>query len=499
MPSNFSALDWSVLGVYLAASVVLGASFYRKHETAKDYFLAGRSMSWFPVAISIIATDLSALSYIGVPALVYKKDLKYMLGAFLLPVQMFLVILIFIPLFYRLNLFSVYEYLERRFSSWTRLLASLLFMGGRGAWLATMTFATALALSEMSGMNTYAAIFICGFSTTLYTFLGGMEAVIWTDFLQFFVLVGGAVGILGYILSSYQWNVGHIWSVASTTGHTTLFDFSLSLTRENTFWGLLIGLLVFQLSTYATDQVIVQRYFTTKSLKDTVRAVMGSSLIVLPVLLLLYGIGVGLSAYYYDHPVMRASLTNADRVMPHFTVRILPAGIRGLVLAGVFAATMSSISSGINSLTTSTVKDVMERIRPSIRENDLFWARLISAAWGLVSILGASLMVSGKLTVLEKFVAGYQFFAGPLVGMFLLGFLTRRASGGAVTISAVLGFGAALAAAHWTPIHWLWYSPIGCLVTMVLGYGGSLLSAAPNSEVVDQYTTEGDRQLRKAV
>jgi SSS family transporter len=495
MNKGFSTLDWIVLAIYLIAVILIGGSFYGKHKSAKDYLLAGRRMSWFPIAISIIATDLSAISYMGIPALVYKHDLKYMLGAFMFPLQMGLVIIIFVPLLYRLNIYTAYEYLEHRFNTSTRLLASCLFLGGRGAWLATMTFATSVVLTEITGINTYVAILICGISTTLYTFLGGMEAVVWTDFMQFFVLLGGAVAIAVFILFAYGWDINRVWDVAAATGHTTMFDFSLDPSREYTFWGMLIGLLVYQLSTYGTDQINVQRYFATKNLKQTIWAAAGSAIILLPVLLLLYGIGIGFTAFYHDHAGMRASLTSADRVMPHFTVNVLPAGLRGLVIAGIFAATMSSMSSGINSLATSTIKDLLEKLSQKIVDRELSWARLISAIWGLTATAGATLMVDLKLTILERFNSIYQFFAGPLVGIFLLGMLTKRASAWPVCAGAIVGFVVTVIVAQTTSVHWLWYAPVGCLVTLVVGYLGSLFAPQQRSDEIKRYTLLGSTQL----
>lgn len=478
---GFSTLDWVVVAIYLAASVAIGASFYKKHKDAHDYLLAGRSVSWFPIAISIIATDLSALSYIGVPALVFKQDLKYMLLVFLFPLQMLLVILIFVPLLYRLNIYTVYGYLERRFNKTLRLFAAVLFMGGRGAWLATMTYATAVVLAEITGMGTTTAILICGLSTTAYTYLGGMEAVVWTDFMQFFVLVGGAVAILVFILYGFNGDIGYIWNVASATGHTEMFDFSFSFTTEYTFWGLLFGSLIYVISTYGTDQLNVQRYFATKDLKSTIWAAAGSAILLVPVLLLLYAIGIGLVAYYHDNPALSAGLTNADRVLPHFTTNILPGGLRGLVIAGLFAATMSSMSSGINALSTSTMKDLLEHFSPRVVERELFWARILSISWGLLATVFALLMVSGSLTVIERFNSIYQLFAGPLAAIFLLGILTHRAAAHPVLIGAIAGFALTIYVANFTGIHWLWYSPIGCLATLFIGYFGSILFGAKAS------------------
>ena len=487
---GFTTIDWVVVGIYLTLSVIIGASFFRKHQTAKDYLLAGRSIAWFPIAISLIATDLSALSYIGVPALVFKQDLKYMLLVFLFPLQMIFVTVIFVPLLYRLNIYTVYGYLERRFNRGIRLFAAALFMCGRGAWLATMTYATAVVLAEITGMSTTTAVLICGLSTTAYTFLGGMEAVIWTDFMQFFVLVGGGIVILAFILYGAHWDIGHIWNVASATGHTKMFDFSFDFTKEYTFWGLLFGSLVYVISTYGTDQLNVQRYFASKDLKNTIWAAVGSAVFLVPVLLLLYAIGIGLVAYYHDNPGLQAGLTNADRVLPHFTVNILPGGARGLVIAGLFAATMSSMSSGINALTTSTMKDLLENYFPRIAERELFWARILSISWGLGATAFATLMIGGSLTVIERFNSIYQLFAGPLVAIFLLGILTRRAASLPVLVGALAGFVLTICVSSFTNIHWLWYSPIGCLSAILIGYFGSFAVELKTGSNVDDAPRE---------
>jgi len=347
--------------------------------------------------------------------------------------------------------------------------------------LATITYATAVVLTEITGMDAITAIIISGLSTTFYTVLGGMEAIVWTDFIQFFVLVGGLLAILGFIVFAYGGDFGRIWSVASSTGHTVMFDFSFDPTREYTFWGLLIGTLVYQLATYGTDQINVQRYFATKDLKNTIWATVGSGVILLPVLLLLYAIGIGLVAYYHDHPELRATVGSFDRVMPHFVTNVMPAGLRGLVIAGIFAATMSSMSSGINSLATSTIKDVLERFSANVREHELLWAKLLSLGWGLATTCAAMLIVNIKLTIIEKFNAIYQLFAGPLVGIFLLGIFTPRSSAWPVMIGALMGFAASAALARWSAIHWLWFSPIGCGVTMIVGYLGSFLVSRSKS------------------
>jgi SSS family solute:Na+ symporter len=491
----FTTIDWTLLILYMLVSLLIGVSFYRKQATTNDFFLAGRGMSWFPIAISIMATDLSAISYMGVPALVYQKDLKYFLGTLVLSGTMVVVAVVFVPIFFRLKLFTVYEYLEGRFNVGARSFASLLFLGGRTAWLANTIYVPGLALSEITGLNVYLTILICGAVTTSYTILGGMHAVIWTDFMQFFVLIGGALVMLYVVVAAFGGDIGKIWSVASAGGHTRLVDFSFDPTREFTFWGILIGLFVYNLASYSSDQIIVQRYLTTKSLKDTARAVLGNGAMILPTMIILYLCGVGFVAYYQLHPQLRATLTSPDRVLPHFTVNVLPVGLRGLVLAGIFAATMSSISAGINSVATSVTKDFLTRFSLIRAERELLFGRLTSLFWGALATSSALLLVNWKLTIIEKFATMYSYFAGPLAGLFLLGVLTRRTRAWNAITGAIVGMILVGVVSLTTPLHWLWYGPIGCATTILTGVGLSLISA-PSTRDISRYTLAGSRSRR---
>ena len=488
----FSVFDWSILAAYMALSILIGVSFYRKQESSSDFFLAGRGMSWFPIAISIMATDLSAISYMGVPALVYQKDLKYFLGIIVLSGTMVVVSVLFVPIFFRLKLFTVYEYLEGRFSVAVRSFASTLFLGGRTAWLANTIYVPALALAEITGLNIYLTIIICGVVTTSYTILGGIHAVIWTDFLQFFVLVGGALAMLYVVAASFGFDFGEIWTIASVGGHTRLVDFSLDPSREFTFWGLLFGLFVYNLASYSSDQIIVQRYLTTKSLKDTARAVLGNGAMILPTMIILYFCGVSFVAYYALHPDLAATLSSPDRVLPHFTVNVLPTGLRGLVLAGIFAATMSSISAGINSVATSVTKDYLTRFSLIRPERELLFGRLTSMFWGALATGSAMLLVNWQLTIIEKFATIYSYFAGPLAGIFLLGVLTTRTQAWNAIVGALTGISLVSMVAVNTDFQWLWYGPIGCGTTIIVGVLLSRFST-PTSRDVSRYTLAGAR------
>jgi SSS family transporter len=491
----FTTFDWSILIAYMAVTLLIGFSFYRRQGSSSDFFLAGRGMSWFPIAISIMATDLSAISYMGVPALVYQKDLKYFLGIVVLSGTMVVISVLFVPIFFRLKLFTVYEYLEGRFNVAVRSFASMLFLGGRTAWLANTIYVPALALAEITGLNVYLTILICGVVTTSYTILGGMQAVIWTDFLQFFVLVGGALVMLYVVMATFGFDIGEVWAVASVGGHTRLVDFSLDPNREFTFWGILIGLFVYNLASYSSDQIIVQRYLTTKSLKDTARAVLGNAVMILPTMTILYLCGVGFVAYYAQHPELAGTLTSPDRILPHFTVNVLPTGLRGLILAGIFAATMSSISAGINSVATCVTKDYLTRFSLIRPERELLFGRLTSLFWGALATSAALMLVNWQLTIIEKFATIYSYFAGPLAGIFLLGVLTSRTRGWHAITGAIAGISLVSTVSVITNFHWLWYGPIGCGTTILAGFLLSLLSSTPNRDV-SRYTFAGARALK---
>jgi Na+/proline symporter len=212
---------------------------------------------------------------------------------------------------------------------------------------------------------------------------------------------------------------------------------------------------------------------------------LGNGLMVIPVLTILYGCGLGFAAYYAEHPELRATLSSPDRVLPHFTVNVLPVGLRGLVLAGIFAATMSSISAGINSVATSVTKDFLVRFRLIGRERELLSGRIVSFGWGILATGSAMLLVNWQLTIIEKFASMYSYFAGPLVGMFLLGVMTQRTLGWHAITGAISGMLTALAIGSWTSVHWLWYGPTGCLITLTLGVLLSLTSKPPTRDLSD--------------
>lgn len=508
------AVLFAILLAYLGAVMYVGSKSARKQKSLEDFFLAGRQVPWWAAGVSIIAADMSAISYVGAPAWVFQKDLRLATGLLLFPLFMLPVVYLFIPFMARLKLFTIYEYLEQRFGLPSRLLASLMFILIVVGRLAVVIYTTALILSVITGVPIAVCIWILSGVTTAYTILGGMEAVIWTDVMQFCVLVLGMVLVLGVIAYAFGGHVGRIWQLAGQGGHTAMIDpnlFSFSFKTEVSLAALIVGSGITNIAMYGSDQVIVQRYLTTSSKREMAKAVMFNGIVTLPVMGMLWLAGVGLAAYYAEHPALAATLTTPDQVLPHFVANALNPVVGGLIIAGIFAATMSTLSCGLNSLTTAAMVDFYLRARgqrspeesrvDSTLESEVGVARWTTLGWALVATAGA-LFVDRLGPVVKAMGIINGFFVGPLLSAFLLGFLTKRANsfgafGGMLVGTAltavvaqmpVTWLPAALQPESVFPIAWLWYGPVGCVFTLIIGYLLSLARPAPRPEAIAPLT-----------
>jgi len=500
---GFGWVEYSILALYIISSVAIGLYFTRSQKNIEGYYLAGRSAPWWAVGISLISSDLTAVSYVGTAAFVFTNDLQYSLAAFMAPVAALVVAYVFVPFMARMHLFTIYEYLEHRFNVSVRTVASALFMLQRGGHLSVAMYAAALALSQIMGINVVISLIILGGLTTLYTVFGGMKAVLWTDVAQFFVLMGGIVAMLVAVAMAFQWDIGKIWEIAAhppqtampwhqpgqvlVESHTRFLNFDLNPTVEVTFWVILIGGFVSQVGAYGSDQVLVQRYLAAGSKKKMAKSLLFGSLLIIPVSFALYFTGIGFVAYY-DYFIHRpghewvSTLTDANRVLPHFVSHALPGVLGALVIAGLFAGTMSSFASGLNSLSTVTYIDFVKRFgkrKETDERASVVLAKLITTAWGIV-IIFLAMWLGGKDTIFKLLAKVMGLFAGPLVGMFFLGILSRRANSLGVIVGAIVGMIATGFVTTFTNISWGYYAPFGCIVTMAVGYCASFLAPAPD-------------------
>ncbi len=377
-----TAGDWVVIGVYLIGMVVLGWWISKRQKTSEDYFVAGRRMGWFTLSISIWVSLLSANSMLGCPGYAYEHDLQFLPVMWLLPIPMSLVIIYTIlPVFHALTLTTAYTYLERRYGLSVRMVGSILFILLRGGWLATVIYAPSVALSaviDIPGIaehqETWAIILTLGVVATIYTTMGGIEADIWSDVIQFFVLVGGMGLICFYVLRDMQgWH--RVWDIAKQTQRSypmssgkEFWDWvlnpNLKFSVELTFLWILVGTTLGRINDGGTDQLTLQRYFSARSIRESIRAIWIAHIVNFPLLPLLYFTGTAIFVYFHIYGDNFANLPqNPDQMLPYFVAAVLPVGISGLFIAALFAATMSSVDSGMNSLSATCITDYYRRLR----------------------------------------------------------------------------------------------------------------------------------------
>jgi len=465
------SVDYLVLAAYLAGIACIGALAHRDQKNTRDFLLAGRSMPWPLVAISIVASFISGISYIGLPAEIRSHGLGFAVYAlayvFVIPV----VLRVFLPFYARQNITTAYEYLEGRFSRGVRKFASGMFIFWRLLWIATVIYVPSLVISTVTGLPFLPAVMVIGILTTIYTALGGMKAVIWTDFTQFFVMFGGALLAIGFIAHAIPGGIAGITGEAVRGGRIAMLDLSLQPTIRITLWGALAGGFFANLSVFGVDQLVIQRYLTIRSAADLRRTYLLNSAALFVVVTVLAFLGLSLYAFYQRYPALLPPTVPPDHVLPWFIAHQFPAGLTGLLVASILAATMSALSAGINAVTTAVFNDFLPG-------GELARARLLTFGVGLFSTILASIV--GKLgTVMEIAVRLIDGFAGPLLGIFLVGIFSRTVMAAAIWPAAVVGVAVTAAVNFFSPISFMWYSPIGCVTTLVCAFAWHAIFRPP--------------------
>lgn len=495
MTATLTPLDYVVLVVYLVASVVLGVSFVREQRTVKDYFLAGQTMNWFVVAISVIAALFSGISYLGAPTEVFLHDMTYATSLLSFFLATPIIIHVFLPHFYRANLYSAYEYLERRFDLQVRAWAAAMFILRVIFYLALAIYAPALAMASVTGLPLWLSISVIGLLTTLYTTLGGMKAVIWTDVMQFFVLFGGQLVIAWIATSRIPGGWAGAWNIAAANGKLHWANFDWSLTARMTFWGAFLGSLFHNLVQMGTDQISVQRYLTAKSRAEATKSLWFKLIVTLPVVIVFYLMGALLFSFYHAHPDRLPTLEQKDRILPYFVVNELPHGLPGLLIAAIFAATMSTVSAGINALSTASIMDFYRRhINPHPDpERLLRISKGLTLIYGLTATAVAFLMpLLGTLVEATNKIMGM--LGGPLLGVFLLGMLTKRTTAPGALLGAFFGSLVLAFVVFETSVSFTWYALIGCLATMLLGFLFSYITSQPSRPGAEEETAASEEE-----
>jgi len=460
--------DFAIIALYLAGITLFGLRFRKKHRSLRDYFLAGRDIPWWAIALSIVAAETSTLTIISIPGLAYDTNFTFLQVVMGYVVGRIVISFLLLPHYFRGDLYTAYELIERRFGRGLRSLTAGLFLLTRAAAEGVRVYAVSIVVSIALGTGEVASIAIITALTLIYTFEGGLAAVIWTDVVQTAIYVGGALVGLVTIAHLVPGGWSAIHTAASTAGKLQVFNFSHSVWIPYTFWSGLIGGTFFTVASHGTDQLIVQRLLAARGQKQSAAAIVSSGFAVLFQFALFLMMGVMLWAYYR---VPSAQFGRPDRIYPTFIVTKMPHGISGLLVAAILAAAMSNLSAALNSLSSSAIMDFYARLRPQADESTkMRLSRLATVVWALV-LFGLAIIALHKVgRVVEVGLQIASVAYGALLGAFLLGVLTRRANQLGAMIGMLLGFAVDLYLWLGTRVPWTWWVMIGATVTFVVGW-----------------------------
>jgi SSS family solute:Na+ symporter len=467
-------LDLAIIALYLAGITLFGLRFRKKQRTLRDYFLADRNIPWWAIALSIVAAETSTLTIISIPGLAYDTNLTFLQVIMGYVVGRFVISFVLLPHYFRGDLYTAYELIERRFGKKLRSLTAGLFLVTRAAAEGVRVYAVSIVVAIALGTGEVASIAIITALTLAYTFEGGLAAVIWTDVVQTVIYVGGTLVGLFTVWHLVPGGWPAIHHLAASTGKLQVFDFTPDFWRPYTFWAGLIGGAFFNTASHGTDQLIVQRLLAARSQRQSVTALLSSGAAILFQFALFLLVGVMLFAFYH---VPSANFGRSDRIFPTFIVSQMPHGISGLLIAAILAAAMSNLSAALNSLSSTSIIDFYLRLHPQTDERrkirlsrvaTLFWALLL---FGLAVL---ALHRVGRVVEVGLQIASVAY--GALLGVFLLGVLTRRANQAGAMVGMAFGFGAELYLWGYTRVPWTWYVPVGTVITFVVGYGISLVA-----------------------
>jgi solute:Na+ symporter, SSS family len=469
---GLNRIDFAIIALYLAGITLFGLRFRKKQRTLRDYFLAGRDIPWWAIALSIVAAETSTLTIISIPGLAYDTNLTFLQVVMGYAVGRVVISFLLLPHYFRGDLFTAYELIERRFGSGLRRLTAGLFLLTRAAAEGVRVYAVSIVVAIALGTGQLASIVIITALTLIYTFEGGLAAVIWTDVVQTAIYVGGTLVGIATIVHLVPGGWSAIHAAAASAGKLQILDFTSGFRVPYTFWSGVIGGTFFTVASHGTDQLIVQRLLAARGQRQSATALISSGVAVLFQFALFLGVGIMLWAYYR---VPSAMFGKPDRIYPTFIVTRLPHGIAGLLIAAILAAAMSNLSAALNSLSSSTILDFYVRFRPQADEKTkMRLSRLATLGWALVlfGLAVIALHKAGRVVEVGLQIASVAY--GALLGAFLLGVLTRRANQTGAMLGMVCGFVTELYLWRWTEVPWTWWVMIGTGATFAVGWVASV-------------------------
>ena len=478
--------DLLIIAVYLAGITLFGLRFRKRQRSMRDYFLADRNIPWWAISLSIVAAETSTLTIISIPGLAYDSNLTFLQVVMGYVVGRIIISFVLLPHYFRGDLYTAYQLIERRFGPQLRTVTAGLFLLTRAAAEGVRVYAVSIVVGIALGTGEITSIAVITILTLIYTFEGGLAAVIWTDVVQTFIYVGGTLVGLVTILHLVPGGWPSVHAIADNLHKLRILDTPinlrfpyLDLSKPYTLWAGIIGGAFLTTASHGTDQLIVQRLLAARNQKQSVLALLSSGIAILFQFALFLVVGVMLYAYYQ---VPSAVFGKADRIYPTFIVSKMPHGISGLLIAAILAAAMSNLSAALNSLSSSSMFDFYFRFRPDTDENKrLRVSRLATVMWSVV-LFGLAIVALhwvGRVVEVGLQIASVTY--GALLGVFLLGVLTKRANQNGAILGMICGFSVELYLWLGSHVPWTWWVAIGTCVTFTVGYAASFVMPAKSS------------------
>lgn len=471
-------LDYIIIVAFLIGIAIFGIVSGGKQKSVKDYFLGSKVVPWWAVCFSIVAAETSTLTFISIPGLAYLTDLNFLQLTIGYLIGRVVVATVFLPAYSKGELKTAYSFLENRFGGKTRSFASIIFLFTRTAADGVRLFATAIPLKLMLDISYPAAIIIIAIITLVYTYTGGVKGVIWVDVILMFIYLGGALTAAAYLIHILPNGWESVTAAANTADKFSIFNWGFEgglagfFAQPYTVIGGILGGAFLSMASHGTDQLIVQRLLTTKTLKDSQKAIIGSGIIVIIQFAIFLIVGVMLYAYYGTLNV------KSDEVFPMFIIDVLPAGITGIIIAGLFAAAMSTLAGSMSSLSSSTMMDLYIPFfgKNNDDKKQLKISRMFTIMWAGFLILAAVFFMESPRAVVELALSIASFTYGGLLGTFLLGILVKKARQEDALAGFVAGIFIMVTVISLKLVAWTWYTLVGVIATLAIGSLLTLLS-----------------------
>lgn len=464
---KFSGLDWAIVIAFLIGNLVLGYFLGRKVKTAKEFNLGSGATPWWAIGLSVIATYISALSFLGAPAWAYKDGLAALAIHLNYPIVIILVTGFFLPFFYMSGVASIYEYQERRFGPASRAVMSIIFLITQGLSTGAILFATALVLKFMTGMSIPMAVLIVATMALIYTTMGGMLAVIWTDVFQAAVLFGGAIVVLIALIVLMPTPIGEVLANLKSLGRLSAMNFTPDPSVATSIYSGLFGMTLFHITVYGANQMMVQRTLGAKTIGDAKKSYLLMGYAAFPIYFLFFFIGVLAYGYYGGKP-----FDQPNQIILQFAAESGIPGLPGILAAAVLAASMSTLSSAFNSMATASVVDFYQRYFKKNGDDAHYLraTRIATVMWAVITVGPAILYEQTNGSILEVLSKIGSYFVGAKLGMYGLGFFSKHTTERGLLVGVVAGFAIIWFVATQTNIAWPWYCLIGGTATVVVGW-----------------------------